>query len=143
MRIAFDELNGHKFKLKPPSLLARKVKTELRQELQDWQEENNKALLDFSKENKEIMTRYYDLINSDELVQAILLAEEHNIPEASDWQEDVEFRASRWKKMASVAMKFDKEPKEEFWKSDEIEFGIIDLAFDFFTGVRQIPMNAI
>lgn len=122
-------MNGHKFTVKPKSLLARKIDKELKDEMKEWQEKNNKDFTDFIK-------KY-----GDKLVEKDIGALPDDIPESKDWMEDVEFRARRWKKMADACMDFKKPVPSSLWKSEEIEYGMIELAWDFFTGERKIPMD--
>ncbi len=121
------ELNGHKFTVKPRTPKASLVEKELQKEMKEWQEKNNKDFLDFMKKyDKELADNDLDSLPDD-------------IPESKDWIEDVEFRASRYKKMADSAMDFKKEPKSSLWKSDDLEISVIEEAFDFFVGKRKVP----
>lgn len=122
------ELNGHKFKVKPESLVALRVDKELRDDMKAWQEKNNKEFIEFSKKyDKELNER--DIDNLPE------------IPEYVDWKTDEDFRAERFEKMANACMDFKTNPPKSLWKSEELEYGIIDEAWDFFTGKRKAPMN--
>jgi len=122
------KINGYKFKVKPESLKALKLDKELRQDLKEWQEEHNAEFQKYMKENQE-------KFNSNEIGSL------DDMPDFTDWREDEEFRAKRWKKMADACMEFEKEPPSDFWASDEIEYGVIDMAWDFFTGARKVPNN--
>lgn len=118
-------MNGHKFTVKPKSVKARKIDKQLREELKEWQEKNNPKWLAFAKKHETA------------LAEGKPIKEE--FPEIKEWIEDEEFRAKRFKLMADNSMSFDDEPPVSLWKSEELEYGIIEVAWDFFTGVRQIP----
>lgn len=125
------EMNGYKFSVKPKSLLARKIDKELQKELRQWQEENNKEFVDFMEEHGDALAkRDFDNLPDD-------------IPESHEWLEDVDFRAERFKKMADHSMEFKKQPPATLWKSEELEYGVIELAWSFFTGKRQMPMDML
>lgn len=125
------ELNGHKFSVKPESLKAIKVKKELEKEMKEWQEKNNKEFIDFMKKyDKELAKNDFDSLPN-------------NIPDSNEWLEDEEFRAKRFSKMAHTCMEFKEKPPASLWKSDELEYGIINEAWDFFTGRRKVPMEGI
>lgn len=128
------ELNGHKFSVKPESLMARKVDAELKEDMKVWQEKNNADYLKWSKDNAEAIKNALADKDYDLFVDA---------PTSEDWKLDEEFRANRFKKMADACLKFDKEPPAELWKSDEIEYSTLEEAFDFFTGVRKARLEAI
>lgn len=130
------EMNGYKFSVKPKSLLARKVDKELREELKQWQEENNKEYMEYLKKNEEEFNAA--LKNRDYTADVITEA-----PDGKDWMEDAEFRAKRWKKMAEHCMEFDKNPPAKLWESEELEYGMVEMAWDFFTGKREIPMDML
>lgn len=130
------EMNGYKFSVKPKSLLARKVDKELREEMREWQEQNNKEYMEYSKEHSDEINEA--LKNKDFTAEVFIDA-----PESKEWMEDEEFRAKRWKKMADCAMSFQKAPPASLWKSDELEYGMVELAWDFFTGKREVPMDML
>ena len=125
------EMNGHKFSVKPESLKALRLKKELEKEMQDWQEKNNKEFIDFVKKyDKELANNDVDALPD-------------SIPENKEWLEDEEFRAKRFSKMAHACMDFKDNPPASLWKSDELEYGVIQEAWDFFIGRRKVPMKGI
>lgn len=125
------ELNGHKFSVKPESMKALKVKKELEKDMKEWQEKNNKEFIDFVKKyDKELADKNVDALPDD-------------IPENKEWIEDVDFRSKRFKKMADACMSFKKPVPSSLWASDELEYGIINEAWDFFIGRRKVPMDGI
>lgn len=122
------ELNGYKFTVKPESLSALKADKELKQDMKEWQEKNNKEFVDYmNKYEKQIASNDFESIP--------------DIPESKDWREDASFRAKRFKKMADYALNFNEQPPESLWKSEDIEYGVLNEAWDFFMGKRQTPMN--
>lgn len=130
------EMNGYTAYVKPKSLLARKVDKELREELKEWQEKNNAEYVKWSQSNAEAIER---ALKDDNYTASVF----DNAPQSNDWLEDEEFRAKRFKKMSDACMKFEKEPPTSIWKSDELEYGVIELAWGFFTGKREVPMNML
>lgn len=130
------EMNGYKFSVKPKSLLARKVDKELKEEMREWQETNNKEYIDWQKKHSEEIER---ALEAKDYGADVFL----NAPESKEWLDDADFRSKRFKKMADACMVFEKTPKKELWESDEIEYGMIEIAWDFFTGKRQMPMNML
>lgn len=122
------ELNGYRFTIKPESLTALKADKELKQDHKKWQEEHNKEFVEY-------MNKYERQIASNDF-EAI-----PDIPESKDWREDVEYRAKRFKKMADYALDFAEKPPASLWKSEDIEYGVLNEAWDFFVGKRQTPMN--
>lgn len=128
------EMNGHKFTVKPKSLLSRKVDKELKEDMKKWQQENNAEYLKWSKDNSE---KIQEALKENDLEMF------QDAPTSKDWLEDEEFRANRFKKMADACMKFKDQPKPSIWKSDEIEYGVIELAWDFFTGKQEMPTNTM
>ncbi len=122
------ELNGHKFQVKPESLKASKIDAELRDEMAKWQEKNNPKFVAF-------MEKYRDKIAANDFSSL------PDMPDNKDWKEDVEFRLARFKKMASHCLDFEDSPPASLWKSDDLEYGVILEAWDFFTGTRKTPMN--
>jgi len=131
----FNSLNGHSFQLKPKSLLARKIDKELKEEMKAWHERVNKKYMDFVEKHKK---QYEKALLKDDYT--LLPA---NIPESKEWLDDPEFRAVRFKKMAMASMEFDEPVPESLWASDELQYGVIELAWDFFTGERPIPIESI
>lgn len=125
------EMNGYKFSVKPKSLLARKIDKELREDLREWQEANNADFMKWLEDNKDVV----------ENATANDLDVWKDAPESKEWLEDVEFRSTRFKKMADACMEFQKNPPKSLWESDEIEYGMIEMAWDFFTGKRQMPRD--
>lgn len=124
------ELNGYKFTVKPQSLSALKADKELKQDMKEWQEKNNKEFVDYmNKYQKQIASNDFDSIP--------------DVPESKDWREDVEFRAKRFKKMADYALDFNEKPPASLWKSNEIQYGELNVAWEFFLGKRQTPMNML
>ena len=122
------KLNGYDFKVKPESLAGLKLEKELQQEMKQWQENNNKEFIDFTKKyDKELAKRDFDSIP--------------DIPESKDWRFDKEFRSKRWKKMADACMDFSEKPPAKFWESEDIEYGVINMAWEYFLGKREIPRN--
>ena len=121
------ELNGHKFQVKAESLLGVKVDKELREELKEWQEKNNKEWKDFVSANSDAISRGDNL----------------DYPDYNDWRLDVKFRGAYFQKKAETCMKFESKVPKELWESDELEYGTIEEAWDFFMGRRQAPQNSI
>lgn len=125
------ELNGHKFKVKSESFLSLKIDKEIKQDLKKWQEENNKEFNDFvGKYEKQIASGDFDSIP--------------DFPENKDWRFDEEFRAKRYEKMATHAMDFEDLSDKELKKlcaSEQLEYGVIEEAWDFFVGRRRAPSN--
>jgi len=118
------KLNGIEFTVKPESFRGRKLDREIRAEMKAWQDKNNKKFLQWSEE-------YGDAAAEGK--------ETPEPPEFSYWEEDVEFRASRAKKMAENAMEFKGKIPNGFWERDDLQIGVIKAAWDFFVGNRPIP----
>lgn len=123
-------MNGIPFEVKPTTVKASIISEELRKEMSDWMEANNKDWLKFVKEHSsEIANDSLDLSG--------------NIPEYKDWIMDADFRGKRFKKMAYASMSFESKVPSSLWASDELEYSQIEEAFDFFTRKRSIPENGI
>lgn len=129
-------LNGYDFSVNATSLAARKIDKALKEDLAAWNDTHNKEYIEYTKKHADDIRKALD--NKDYTNRVFV-----DMPESKDWKDDAEFRAKRWSTMAKAAMKFDKTPPEDLWKSEEIEFGMVDLAFDFFTGGRTIPMDLL
>lgn len=130
------QINGHKASVKHKSLLARKIDKELKEEMKEWHEKNNTEYIEWQKKNSDAIEK---ALESKDYGADVFL----NSPESKDWLEDVEFRSKRFKKMADACMEFSKQPPKELWESEELEYGVIEIAWDFFTGKRQMPMNML
>lgn len=130
------KMNGHRFVGKPKSLLARKVDKELREDLKEWQEKNNAEYVKWSKEHSQEIE---EALNNNDYGADVF----KDAPQSNDWLDDVEFRSKRFKKMADASMEFKDDVPAKLWKSDELEYGVIEVAWDFFTGTRQLPKNML
>lgn len=133
MRVDFDDLNGYTFSVKSKTFASKKVQREIEDDLMNWYKTNNKSLHDALKKFEEQMKKE----NNPDALNGFTKSD------MEAWHEDEVFRSERMKKMAVASMKFDKEPPESLWKSEDLEVGKIELAYSFFTGVRQIPIDAI
>lgn len=122
------EMNGINFEVKPSTVQAVLIDAELKEELAAWSEKHNKEYNEFVRKNAEAITAGdINVLTGD-------------FPEYKEWILDEDFRAARFKKMAMACMKFEKPVPEELWKSVEIEYSQIEVAFDFFTKKRVTNM---
>lgn len=121
------EFMGVRFEVKPTPIRFDKVVEERRQMLLDWYKEHHpKTYKKIEKGNTEI-----DEYNLDDL-EAI-----------NAWRLDEEFRAKYCKFTAEKCMKLEKNIDDKTWRSDDLELGTLEEAWDFFTVRRQVPSNGV
>jgi len=116
------EMNGAEFEVKPTPINFNKIDDQKRDMLRDWYKENHPKL--------------YKKISDDKMTIEDYTGED--LVAMQSWLEDVEFRAKYLKFMADKCMKFRKEPSASIWKSDDLEYGTIEEAWDFFTKRRSV-----
>lgn len=117
-------MNGCRFRLKPTPINFNKYVEQRAELLQGWMKENKPVVYEklFGKE-KDLGS-----LTDEELVSL------------NDWLEDEEFRAKYLQFMADACMEFFGEPKpsEALWKSESLQFEVVETAFDFFTKMRLV-----
>ena len=121
------EFMGVRFEVKPTPIRVDKVVEERRQMLLGWYKENHPKL------HKKLDN---DKISIDDYTMEDLEA-------LNGWRLDEEFRAKYCKYTAQHCMKLDKEITDDTWKSDDLELGTLEEAWDFFTNRRQVPSNGV
>jgi hypothetical protein len=121
------EFMGVRFEVKPTPIRFDKVVEERRQMLLGWYKENHpktyKKIEKGSTDIDEYSLDDLDAINA--------------------WRLDEEFRAKYCRFTAEKCMKLDKQITDDTWKSDDLELGTLEEAWDFFTSRRQVPSNGV
>jgi len=118
---------GVPFEVKPTPIRFDKVVEDRRQMLLDWYKEHHPSLHEKLLDEKTVMDDY----TQEELVGI------------SAWKMDVDFRAKYCKYMADYCLKLSKPLNDEVWRSDDLELGTLEEAWDFFTSRRQVPLNGL
>ena len=121
------EFMGVRFEVKPTPIRFDKVVEERRQMLLGWYKENHpktyKKIEKGSTDIDEYSLDDLDAINA--------------------WRLDEEFRAKYCRFTAEKCMKLDKKITDDTWKSDDLELGTLEEAWDFFTSRRQVPSSGV
>jgi len=121
------EFMGVGFEVKPTPIRFDKIVQERRDMLMNWYKENHpkthKKLIDDKVSNDDYTMQDVEALNS--------------------WRLDEEFRAKYCEYTATNCMKLDKTIDSKTWKSDELELGTLEEAWDFFTNRRQVPTNGV
>ena len=122
------EFMGVRFEVKPTPIRFDKVVEGRREMLMEWYKENHPEL-------------HKKLTKSDDIIVDDYTAED--VEALNAWRLDEEFRAKYCKYTADHSMKLSKEISDETWKSDELELGTLEEAWDFFTNRRQVPSSGV
>lgn len=120
------EFMGVRFEVKPTPIRFDKIVEERRQMLLGWYKEKH------PKTYKKIQTDVSFDDYSPEDFEAV-----------NGWRLDEEFRAKYCEFTANHCMKLEKPIDKKTWKSDELELGTLEEAWDFFTNRRQVPSNGV
>ena len=121
------EFMGVGFEVKPTPIRFDKVIEDRRQMLLNWYKEKH------PKTHKKIIS---DTVSFEDYNASDLEA-------INGWRMDEEFRAKYCKFTAEHCMKLEIPIKDDVWKSDELELGTIEEAWDFFTNRRQVPSSGV
>jgi len=122
------EFMGVRFEVKPTPIRFDKVVEERRNMLLNWYKENHPKLHKKLTKTEEISVDDYTMEDVDAL---------------NAWRFDEEFRAKYCQYTAQHCMKLDKKISDDTWKSDDLELGTLEEAWDFFTNRRQVPSNGV
>jgi len=121
------EFMGVRFEVKPTPIRFDKVVEERRQMLLGWYKEKH------PKTYKKLISDKLDIDDYDvDDLQAV-----------NAWRLDEEFRAKYCEFTARHCMKLEKTINNDTWKSDELELGTLEEAWDFFTNRRQVPSSGV
>jgi len=118
---------GVKFQVKPTPIRFDKIVDDRRNMLREWMKENHTKTYE-KVINEELSLEDYDLDDLEAL---------------NSWRLDVDFRSEYCKYTADNCMKLDKPLADDIWKSDDLELGTLEEAWDFFTNRRQVPLNGV
>ena len=121
------EFMGVRFEVKPTPIRFDKIVEERRDMLMNWYKENHPKLHKKLEDDK-VSVDDYTMEDLDAL---------------NAWRLDEEFRAKYCEYMAKHCMKLDKPIDAKTWKSDDLELGTIEEAWDFFTNRRQVPTSGV
>ena len=121
------EFMGVAFEVKPTPIRFDKIVEERRQILLDWYKEKHPKT-------------YKKLIDDNVTIDDYSL---EDLQAINDWKLDEEFRAKYCKFTAEHSMKLETSIKDDVWKSDELELGTLEEAWDFFTNRRQVPIDGV
>ena len=121
------EFMGVRFEVKPTPIRFDKIMDERRDMLMNWYREHHPKL-----EKK---------LNDDKVSIEDYTAEDLDALNA--WRLDEEFRAKYCKYTADYCLKLEKPIDSKTWKSDELELGTLEEAWDFFTNRRQVPIDGV
>jgi len=121
------EFMGVEFEVKPTPIRFDKVIEDRRQMLLDWYKEKH------PKTHKKIIS---DTVSFEDY-------DAKDLEAINGWRMDEEFRAKYCKFTAEHCMKLEVPIKDDVWKSDELELGTIEEAWDFFTNRRQVPLDGV
>jgi len=121
------EFMGVRFEVKPTPIRFDKIMDERRNMLMNWYKEHHPKL-----ENK---------LNDDKVSVDDYTMED--LDGLNAWRLDEEFRSKYCKYTADHCLKLDKPIDSKTWKSDELELGTLEEAWDFFTNRRQVPTNGV
>tara|TARA_R100001460_G_scaffold75468_1_gene116581 strand:- start:4508 stop:4909 length:402 start_codon:yes stop_codon:yes gene_type:complete len=121
------EFMGVRFEVKPTPIRFDKVSEERRQMLLGWYKEHHPKL------HKKLIDDKYS-------------AEDYTMEDLeglNTWRLDEDFRAEYCEFTAKHCMKLDKPIDKKTWKSDDLELGTLEEAWDFFTNRRQVPTSGV
>lgn len=122
---------GVDFEVKPTPINIAKVKEDKKNMLMDWYKEKYPSLHD-----------KVDKINeSTDPDSSLDDLDWDDITNLDSWRLDVDFRSKYCKFMADSCMSFAKAIPDDVWRSDSLEHGTIQEAWDFFTNRLQVPNN--
>ena len=121
------EFMGVEFEVKPTPIRFDKVIEDRRQMLLDWYKQKH------PKTHKKIIS---DTVSFEDY-------DAKDLEAINGWRMDEEFRAKYCKFTAEHCMKLEVPIKDDVWKSDELELGTIEEAWDFFTNRRQVPLDGV
>ncbi len=116
-----------KFQVKPTPIRFDKIVDDRRDMLRGWMKENHPKTYE-KVMNEELSLEDYDLDDLNAL---------------NAWRLDADFRAEYCKYTADHCMKLDKPLADDIWKSDDLELGTLEEAWDFFTNRRQVPLSGV
>ena len=122
------EFMGVRFEVKPTPIRFDKVVEGRREMLMEWYKENHPEL-------------HKKLTKSDDIIVDDYTAED--VEALNAWRLDEEFRAKYCEFTARHCMKLEKTINNDTWKSDELELGTLEEAWDFFTNRRQVPSSGV
>ena len=118
---------GVGFEVKPTPIRFDKIVEERKQMLLDLYKQNHpkthKKIIDDNVSIDDYKSEDFDAINA--------------------WRLDEEFRSKYCKFTADHCLKLDRPIDSKTWKSDELELGTLEEAWDFFTNRRQVPINGV
>ena len=118
---------GVGFEVKPTPIRFDKIVEERKQMLLDWYKQNHpkthKKIIDDNVSIDDYKSEDFDAINA--------------------WRLDEEFRSKYCKFTADHCLKLDRPIDSKTCKSDELELGTLEEAWDFFTNRRQVPINGV
>ena len=121
------EFMGVEFEVKPTPIRFDKIIEDRRQMLLDWYKQKH------PKTHKKIIS---DTVSFEDY-------DAKDLEAINGWRMDEEFRAKYCKFTAEHCMKLEVPIKDDVWKSDELELGTLEEAWDFFTNRRQVPINGV
>ena len=121
------EFMGVEFEVKPTPIRFDKIIEDRRQMLLDWYKQKH------PKTHKKIIS---DTVSFEDY-------DAKDLEAINGWRMDEEFRAKYCKFTAEHCMKLEVPIKDDVWKSDELELGTIEEAWDFFTNRRQVPLDGV
>ena len=118
---------GVGFEVKPTPIRFDKIVETRVEMLREWIKENHPST--------------FEKVMSDDVSIEDYIQEDFDALNA--WRLDVDFRSKYCKYTADHCMKLDKPISEETWKSDDLELGTLEEAWDFFTNRRQVPLSGV
>ena len=121
------EFMGVRFEVEPTPIRFDKIIEERRNMLFDWYKEKHPGI------HKKLSSDKYT-------IDDFTIEELNNV---NSWMYDEEFRANYCKFTAEKCMALSKTLSMSVWKSDDLEVGTIEEAWDFFTKRRQVPINGV
>ena len=121
------EFMGVRFEVKPTPIRFDKIMDERRNMLMNWYKEH------YPKLEKKLND---DKVSVDDYTM-------EDLDGLNAWRLDEEFRAKYCKYTADHCLKLDKPIDSKTWKSDDLELGTLEEAWDFFTNRRQVPTNGV
>lgn len=110
---------GIKYELKPSTINAQDLDQQQRDMLLGWYGEHYPTLKEKLVNGAEI-----EDYTNEELLGI------------SEWKKDVDFRAEYIKFLAEHSMSFERKVPEDYWRRDDVPFGAVKEAWDFFTESR-------
>ena len=121
------EFMGVGFEVKPTPIRFDKVRDERRNMLMNWYKEHHPEL-EKKLNNDKVSVEDYTIEDLDAI---------------NAWRLDEEFRSKYCKFTADHCLKLDSPIDDKTWKSDDLELGTLEEAWDFFTNRRQVPINGV